>query len=84
MSMIELRKALKEKGLCLGSREVISKLKNGKLKKVFLASNCRQDLLKDVEHYSKINKIEVVKLDKTNEEVGLLCKKPYSISILGY
>ena len=84
MSVVELRKALKEKGLVLGSRRVINKLKNGKLKRVFLSSNCRKDLEKDVERYSKLNKTELIKLDKTNEEVGVLCKKPFSISVLGY
>ncbi len=84
MSLDELKKALTEKGLVLGSRKVISKLKNAKLKKVFLSSNCRDDVARDVRHYAKLNKIELIQLDKTNEDVGVLCKKSFSISVLGF
>lgn len=84
MSLVELRKALKEKGLVFGEREIISRLKNGRLKRVFIASNCKESLARDVMYYSKLGKIGVIKLDKTNEEVGTLCKKPFSISVLGY
>ena len=84
MSLNELKKALTEKGLVIGSNNVISRLKNGKLKKVFMASNCRNDIASDVERYCKINVIELIKMDKTNEELGILCKKPFSISVLGY
>lgn len=84
MSLVELRKALKEKGLVFGEREIISRLKNNRLKRVFIASNCKESLARDVEYYSKLGKIAVIKLDKTNEELGILCKKPFSISVLGY
>lgn len=84
MSLNELRNALKEKGLVYGSRNVVSKLKSGKLKRVFLAHNCKEELARDVERYAKLNKVEVIKLDKNNQEVGVLCKKPFAISVLGY
>ena len=84
MSLAELRKALGEKTLVLGSRKTISSLKNGRLKAGFLAENCREDVRKDVEHYAKLKKIEVIRLNKSNEEIGVLCKKQFSVSVLGY
>ena len=84
MSLAELKKALTEKSLVIGSRNTINKMKNGKLKVAFIAENCREDIRKDVEHYAKLNKIEIIRINKSNEEIGVLCKKQFSISVLGY
>lgn len=84
MSLEELQKALKEKSLVIGLDKTIKRLKMGKLKKVFVAKNCPIKIIKDLEYYSKINKIELVKIDKSNEEIGMICKKPFSILVLGY
>ncbi len=84
MSLEELKKALKEKSLVMGLDKITKKLKMGKLKKVFVAKNCPIGIVKDLEYYSKINKVELVKLDKSNEEIGMICKKPFSILVLGY
>ena len=84
MSLIELKKALKEKDLVMGSRKIIGKLKNDKIKKVFISDNCREDVVRDVEYYSKIYKVEIYRIKKSNQELGTMCKKPFAISVLGY
>lgn len=84
MSIAELKKALKEKTITFGSKKTLKMLKNGKAKKVFLASNCPEETREAVEHYAKLNKIDVIKLGIPNDEIGLTCKKAFGISVLCY
>lgn len=57
-------------------------IKNGKVEKVYLAKNAPEDIVKDIEYYSKIGGFEVIKLDITNEELGAMFKKPFKISVV--
>jgi len=84
MSLDILKKALKEKEIVFGVDRTIKKLKRGKCEKVFLSSNCPEDLKEDVDYYSKLTKTEVVSLNQPNDELGMMCKKPFSISVLCY
>lgn len=83
MSTTELKKALKN-DVIFGTDRVIKRLKLGKLKKVFLAKNCKEDVKEDVLYYAKLAKIDVIELKIPNDEVGMICRKPFSISVLGY
>lgn len=84
MSIAELKKALKEKTITFGSEKTLKMLKNGKVKKVFLASNCPEDMKETIEYYAKINKVDIIKLKIPNDEIGLTCKKAFGISVLCY
>jgi len=84
MTLNDLKKDLKEKKMILGAGRTLKKLRAGKLKKVYLAKNCRKDIAEDIIKYGKLNDVEVVKLNSTNEELSVLCKKPFSISVLSY
>jgi large subunit ribosomal protein L30e len=80
--MSELKKALKEKKLNFGTDLTLKKLRDGKVKKVFLASNCPENTKKTIKYYAKLSKAEVIELEVSNEELGVLCKKPFMISVL--
>jgi len=82
--MNKLQEALKKEKLIFGSNKILKLLRNGKLKVIFLASNVREDIKGEVEHLAKLGKTEIVNLDMPNSEVGVICKKPFSISVLGY
>ncbi len=84
MKVDDLKKDLENKKMIFGANITLKKLRAGKLKKIYMANNCRKDIAEDIVKYAKINKIEIVKLKKTNEELGVLCKKPFSISVLSY
>jgi ribosomal protein L30E len=58
-------------------------LKNKELVKIFLASNAPATFVKDVEYYSSLSKVEIEKLDIPNDELGVACKKPFSIAAIG-
>ena len=81
MSLKELKKVLTEK-VIIGSEETIKKLKQGKTKKVFLASNCREDVKARIKRYAQLGNIEIYELEETNRELGTLCKKSYAISVI--
>ena len=84
MTVSELKKAVEEKRIILGKDRTIKKLRRGDITKIFLASNCSNDDEEEIKHLAKIANVKVEKLKKPNEEVGLLCKKIFSISVLGY
>ena len=84
MSITELGKALKEKTLAIGTERTIKMLKNGRAKKVFLASNCSSEVKASVMRYARLSNAEVVELELPNDEVGMACKKPFPISVLCY
>lgn len=82
--MDDLRKALRETTITFGTESTLKRLRNSKAKRVFIASNCPENIKKKLEYYIKIGKVELVKLDIPSDEIGLVCKKPFSISVLCY
>ncbi len=84
MSTDNLRKALKEGKLIMGTEETIKAMKRGKVKEVFIAKNCPQLLRREIKNYAEISGANVVELDETNEDIGAICKKPFSINICSY
>jgi ribosomal protein L30E len=78
----ELKDVLKEKNVVFGTNETLEGLKNGKVKKVLLASNCPKSVRETVAHYAKIANAVVVELDIPDKEIGLLSRKPFGISVL--
>lgn len=79
----EVRAVLKEGHMVIGSKQTLALLREKKLKKVFLAANAPAALVQNVTHYSAITGVQVVPLQQSNEELGTLFKKPFSISVIG-
>jgi ribosomal protein L30E len=72
-----------EKGnFIIGSDAGLKNLKLGRTEKIYLASNCSEDTKKEVERLAKIGKADVIVLGIPNDDFGVLCKKPFSISML--
>jgi len=81
---MELSKLLKENKPIIGTNQVIKNLKLGKIKEIYTACNCPKNTLEDIKHYSKLYNVKVNELKENNEELGTICKKPFSISVLGF
>ncbi len=81
--MEKLKKDLLENSekLVFGTRMNLRLLKNDGLKTIYIASNCMDAVKKEVKRYD--GKTEVVELDVANDEIGVVCKKPFSISVIG-
>ena len=83
MTVTEIKENLKNKRIILGTDLTIKQLKRGNLVKVFVSSNCPSRIKEDVTHYSKLGSSAVESLDIPNVELGTICKKPYSVSVVG-
>jgi large subunit ribosomal protein L30e len=82
MSTKKLREALKEKNVIFGSEETIKQLKLGKVKKVFVSRNCKEDVKERIRHYCEVGNVELVEMKEANDELGVICKKPFAISVV--
>lgn len=80
--MKELKEILEGKNLTVGADSTIKKLRKGEIKNIFLAKNCPVGIKDMIKSYAKIGGVKIVELDIKNEELGVLCKKYFSISVL--
>lgn len=78
----EVRKFLGTKRLIIGADRTMKGLRSGKLLRVYLASNVSEPAKRDIEYYCGLAGVELVLLDKSNEDLGAFCKKPYKIAVL--
>lgn len=81
MSLEKLKKAIKDKNLKIGTEVTMRAIRKGEAKTVFVSKNCPESLLKRLDKYSKLAGVDLVRLDITNEELGAVCKKPFSINM---
>ncbi len=82
--MDEIKQALKEKSLVFGTKATLRNLRQGKAKKVLISSNCTKESREELKHNAKLSKAEVIELEIPDSEVGMICKKRFSISVLSY
>lgn len=83
MSLNELKKALKsEKKIVYGFDEVVKTLKKGKAKKIFVSKRFRD--IDDIKKYANISGVDVIEMEENGIEIGLTCKKQFSVSVLCY
>jgi len=78
----ELRNAIKENNVIIGTKQTIKNLKLKKVKSVFIANNCPENVKKDIEYYSKLTGIKMESFDGTAKQLGILCGKPFSIAVM--
>ena len=84
MTLKNLREALKEGRLIVGTERTVKALKNGNVKEVFVAKNCSDLVKNELKNLAEISKVIYTELDITNEELGSACKKPFSINCCYY
>lgn len=82
ITLAEIKKMLKSGSLVIGTERTIKALKLGKAQKVLMSSNCPANVEKDISYYAGLSGTEFQKLDYPNDELGVLCKKPFSVSVL--
>jgi len=82
MTVQELRTALNNKNLIIGTKRTIKYLKIKNVKLVILANNCPENIKKDIEHYANLSEVKVETFDGTGKQLGIFCGKPFSITAL--
>ncbi len=78
----EIKNALEAEKLIIGTERTLKELKKGNVSKVFVSANCPEDVREDLSYYSSLSKFETVELEILNDELGIVCKKPFSVSIV--
>jgi len=78
----EIKNALKSKTLIIGSECVMKALKENKAKKVYITSNCPPSQQKDIDYYCSLTECKIEHLSYPNDELGVICKKPFAISLV--
>ena len=81
-TLTELKKLLVAGKLVLGSARTLKQLKTGKVRQVYLAKNCSKAVREDVQHYARLESVEVTELEFLGDELGAACRKPFSITVL--
>jgi len=78
--MEEIRKLLESDKLLIGTDRSLKALKLGKLEKIYISSNCPDDVKETIDRYA--NGTEIINLEVPNEELGVICRKPFLISVV--
>jgi len=82
ISSMEIKKLLRLGKVMLGTERTVKSLKLGAVEKVLLSSNCPANVEKNINYYASLSGAEMHKLSYANDELGVICKKPFSISVL--
>lgn len=77
-----IRVAVDTGKVILGSNKSIQAIKLGNGELVVLAANAPKTLKEDVEVYSNLSEIPVHTFDGSSVELGSICGKPFTVSVL--
>ena len=81
--ILSLKKDLAEEETLIGAKVVLKSLKKGIINKIYLTSNCPEAVREEVENCCKELNTTLVNLNLDNEQLGVVCKKSFFISVLG-
>jgi large subunit ribosomal protein L30e len=83
MEAKEIKAALKERRLIIGTREVITGLKRGLMASVFYTTNCPAPVRHDLQHYATLSGARIEQFDGNSQQLGELCGRPYKTVMVG-
>ena len=78
----EIKKMLKAGNVIIGTERTMKNLKLGRVQKVLVSSNCPARVESSINYYAGLSGAELHKLDYPNDELSVICKKPFAISVL--
>ena len=79
----DMRKLLTEKKLVIGRDVAIKRLCEGKLARIMIAANCADSVRESMKRYCKLGKVDCIEVNYVDGDLGIMCKKPFSISVIG-
>ncbi len=77
----EIRTVVKSNRAVIGTELTLKQLKQGALEKVIITKNCPASAQRDIRAH--LADAELVELAQTNQQLGIICKKPFTISVIG-
>lgn len=78
----DIRLAVDSGKTALGMNSAIDSIKSNAAKLVIIASKSGEGVLQDVLHMAKVSNIRTIVFEGTSMELGTVCGKPYSVSVL--
>jgi large subunit ribosomal protein L30e len=78
----ELRMALNTGRVELGSKVAMRELRRGRARMAIVSSNCPSKTRQDIETHRKLSNIPVINHQKDSLDLGVLCGKPFSVSVI--
>ncbi|MBI2655674.1 ribosomal L7Ae/L30e/S12e/Gadd45 family protein [Candidatus Woesearchaeota archaeon] len=78
----EIKKMIKAGDIILGTKRAVKNLRLGKVGKIMVSANCPARVEENISRYALLAGAEFQKLEFQNDELGVICKKPFSISVL--
>ena len=77
-----IKTKMKENKIILGYRTVIKSIKTSRPELIVFANNIPEDKKRMIEHNAKIAKIEIKEYSSDGVNLGLICGKPFPVSVL--
>ena len=78
-----LRKKIAENKVIIGTQGTKKQLLDKKLEKVIFAKNCPEETKQTFTKYCGMTETKQEIIDLNNEELGVMCRKQYPVSVLG-
>ena len=81
--MVNLKEDIKKtKKPVIGLERTLKKLRKKEISKIYVSSNSHSKT--KILNLGKVNGVEIVLTEENSKEIGILCKKPYSISVISF
>jgi large subunit ribosomal protein L30e len=84
--MIDIDKAIstavKTGKVSFGSNSAIQSAKTGKAKIIIVASNCPDEIRRDLEYYCRLSNVPLITYKGSSTDLAAVCGKPFLISAL--
>ncbi len=77
-----IQKAIVDNKQIYGLAVTLKLLKAKKVKKIYLTANVAAQAEADIMYYANLTETPVEKLSITNEDLSIICKKPFMINIV--
>jgi len=78
----EIKKRIEKGTVTIGTKTTLNNLRCGNLEKIFLTKNSPREIKDEIKNIAEDT--DIVELDMLNNELGIFCKKPFEISIIGF
>ena len=82
MGAAEIKKLVEEKKVAIGTGRTLKKLKQGKASCVYITKNAPERVRSAVAKYAALSGVQVLPLELSNDELGVICRKQFRISVL--
>lgn len=80
----EIKKGIVDKKIVLGTQRTLKELLKGSLARVFISSNCSDYVREKLKYLCGTVSVEVFEIPNSSEELGVMAKKPFLISVLSF